>query len=97
MAQKNGQEALTLAHEGENYYNEHYLDMQAFGPGVFMALQYLAEIYEVLGKGVPLKVTIQMDDRNAVLEGKFTGYEQIERVVRQMLEPEFKERSSRYY
>lgn len=90
-------EALNLAHEAENYYNEHYEDMAAYGPGLFMALQYLAEANVLMQKGTPIKVGITLDDRTATFEGVFTAYDQIERVMRQMIEPEFKERSSRYY
>lgn len=89
--------ATALAHDTENYYNDHYEDMSAFGPGIFMALQYLAEAYKVLGKGVPLKVMMQLEDRGSQFEGMFTSYDQMERVMRQMLEPEFNERTGKYY
>lgn len=90
-------EAVKLAQEGEKYYNAHTEDMGAFGPGIFLALSYMKEIYTVLGKGVPLKVAIQLDDRQAVFEGLFVDYAQMERIIAQMLKPEFDDRSSRYY
>jgi glycosyltransferase involved in cell wall biosynthesis len=89
--------AVALANEAESYYNEHYEDMAAFGPGIFMSLQYLAEAYKVLNKGIPIKVHMQLDNRNATFEGLFTSYEQLERVTAQMLKPEFIERGGRYY
>lgn len=89
--------AMKLAAEAETYYNAHWEEMSAFGPGIFMALQYLAEAYQLLGKGIPVKVALAMDDRQMSFEGAFTDYEQVERVMRQILAPEFKERTSRYY
>lgn len=91
------QSAHKLALEGEAYYNEHYLDMAAFGPGMMMALEYMSEIYGLLGKGVQMQMALQLDDRAQQIKGTFTDYGQLERIVRQMLEPEFKERASRYY
>ena len=88
---------MTRAQEAESYYNEHYEDMAAFGPGIFMSLQYLAEAYKVLNKGIPIKVHLTLDNRNAGFEGLFTSYEQLERVTAQMLKPEFEERGGRYY
>ena len=90
-------EAIKLAHEAEAYYNAHWEDMSAFGPGVFQSLAYLSEAYQLLGKGVPLKIGLQLNDRNTVLEGTFESYTQVERILRQMLGPEFKDRQSRYY
>lgn len=89
--------AVRLAHDAISYYNKHYVDMAAFGPGIFMALQYFSEANAVLGKGFPMKVTVQLEDRQASFEGLFTEYGQIERVLKQMLEPEFADRTSRYY
>jgi len=90
-------EAIKLAQEAEAYYNEHWEAMSAFGPGIFQSLAYLSEAYQMLGKGVPMKVALQLDDRSTVLEGTFESYAQLERVMRQMLDAEFKDRQSRYY
>ena len=90
-------EAVKLAQEGEAYYDGHYEDMAAFGPGIFLALNYMKEVHSVLGKGIPMKVSIQLEDRQATFDGSFTSYEQMERVVAQMLKPEFADRASKYY
>ncbi len=90
-------ERVKLAQEGVEWYNSNQQDMATFGPGMFMALHYLAECNTVLSRGVPLKLSVQMEDRHAVLEGRFDSYEQIERVLRQLLTDEFTERTSRYY
>ncbi len=90
-------ERVKLAQEGVEWYNSNQQDMATFGPGMFMALHYLAECNTVLNRGVPLKLSVQMEDRHAVLEGRFDSYEQIERVLRQLLTDEFTERTSRYY
>jgi glycosyltransferase involved in cell wall biosynthesis len=93
----NQPEAVKLALEAEAYYNAHHEDMSAYGPGIFMALQYLAEAYQLLGKGTPIKVTLQLEQGKAELGGLFTSYEQLERVIGQMLKPEFKTRGEKYY
>lgn len=88
---------VALAQEAVRWYNEHYEDMSVFGPGLFMSLQYLSEAYALLGKGIPIRVTVQLDDRSTVLEGRFENYDQIERLTKQLLKDEFKERTGRYY
>lgn len=91
------QNRLKLAQEAVSYYNTHQSDMAVFGPGLFMSLKYLAEAYTVLGLGVPLKVAVGMEDRSTSFEGRFIDYAQAERVFKQLLEPEFAERTSRYF
>jgi 2-polyprenyl-3-methyl-5-hydroxy-6-metoxy-1,4-benzoquinol methylase/glycosyltransferase involved in cell wall biosynthesis len=88
---------FALAQEAVSWYNDHYEDMSVFGPGLFMSLQYLSEAYALLGRGIPLRVTIQLDDRSTTLEGRFESYEQVERLTKQLLKDEFKERTGRYY
>lgn len=90
-------EKVKLAQEGVEWYNANQADMATFGPGMFMALGYLAEANTILGVGVPLRVAVTLDDRNATLEGRFESYEQVEKVFAQLLKDEFKERTSRYY
>lgn len=86
-----------LALEAVQYYNDHSEDMAVFGPGLFMSLRYLGEANAVLGVGVPIKVNVALEDRGANFEGRFSDYAQIERVFKQLLEPEFAERTSRYF
>jgi len=88
---------VKLAEEAVSYYNMHQEDMSVFGPGMFMSIQYVSEAYKVLGKGLPLKVQIMLEDKNAAFEGRFANYEQVEKVFGQLLRPEFTERLSRYY
>lgn len=90
-------EKKKLAQEGIEWYKTHQSEMGNFGPGIFMALQYLSELYTFLGKGVQLRLGIQLDDRSTTLEGRFESYEQIEAILGQMLREEFKERTSHYY
>jgi hypothetical protein len=71
--------------------------MAAYGPGLFYSLQHMAEINGLLGVGVPMEVIIKFDDRSATLGSRFDSYESLERVFKQLVEPEFKERGSRYY
>lgn len=89
--------ALKLAHEAEAYYNEHQGDMGAFGPGIYMAVSLMSEVYNLLGKGTPIKIGLQIESGQTGFEGLFVSYEQLEKTLRQILQPEFTERSSRYY
>lgn len=91
------QERVRLAHEAIQWYNEHQPDMAAFGPGMVMAVRYLSEAYMVLGKGVPLRFSVQLDDRQVAFEGIFESYEQVQGIFGQLLKDEFKERTGRYY
>jgi glycosyltransferase involved in cell wall biosynthesis len=86
-----------LAEEAVLYYNTHQEDMSAFGPGMFMSLQYLGEAYTVLGKGMPVRVQIALDEKNTEFGGRFASYEEVEKVFGQLLRPEFEDRLSRYY
>lgn len=88
---------VKLAHEAESYYNEHYNEMGAFGPGIFQSLAYMAEVNKVLGKGVPMRLKIQIGEQASGFDGVFDNYDQMERVLKQIVEPEFEERKSRYY
>lgn len=88
---------VKLAHEAISYYNGHQEDMATFGPGLFMALDYITEAYTVLGVGVPVQIAVSLDDRNTQLKGRFESYEQLEKVLAQILKVEFTERTSRYY
>ena len=89
--------AHALAQEAITYYNDNWQSMASFGQGYAMSLSYLSEVYQALGIGVPIKFQIGVDDQQAQLQGRFESYEQFERVLRTMLEPEFKERLSRYW
>lgn len=89
--------AVTLAKEGENYYQTHIKDMGNYGAGLPMALAYLAEIRKVLQKGVPLGISFRLDDREAGFEGIFLDTAEVRAIIDLMLEPEFRERTSRYY
>ncbi len=89
--------AYQLAEEAVAYYNAHREDMAAFGPGLSQALRYLSEANQVLGKGVPVKLTVALDDRGTDLAGQFDSYEQLEAALAQILKPEFENRLSRYW
>jgi glycosyltransferase involved in cell wall biosynthesis len=94
---QNMKDAVALANEAEVYYNDNWKDMATFGTGTFQAIQYLAEARKVLMKGTPVKFGLMLDDRNCEIEGLFTSTEEITRVVKQILDPEFKRRGSKYY
>jgi SAM-dependent methyltransferase/glycosyltransferase involved in cell wall biosynthesis len=90
--------ALKLAEEAIAYYNAHTEEMSAFGPGLQMSLVYLNELYTVLGRGTPMKIAIGLEGgRQAGFETRFENFDQVVRVIKQLLEPEFKDRASKYY
>jgi hypothetical protein len=97
MMQNNRAVGLQKAKEAVDYYEENWKDMASFGPGLFMSLGYLSEAYGLLGIGVELKAQVALDDRSAMIGGRFASYEQFSRLVEQVLKPEFDERQSRYY
>jgi SAM-dependent methyltransferase/glycosyltransferase involved in cell wall biosynthesis len=86
-----------LAEDAIHYYNTNVEDMSAFGPGIYMSIAYLSEAYRVLGRGVQMKFALGFDDRGTQLEGVFESPEQFYRVLKQLVDPEFKDRSSKYY
>jgi 2-polyprenyl-3-methyl-5-hydroxy-6-metoxy-1,4-benzoquinol methylase/glycosyltransferase involved in cell wall biosynthesis len=89
--------AHELALEGENYYNEHQREMENYGAGVQMALQYLTEVRRVLGKGVEMKIAFAMEDRSAELASRFESAEEIAKLINRLVGPEIKTRTSRYF
>ena len=97
MMQNRRDIALQKAQEAVDYYEQNWKDMASFGPGLFMSLGYLSEAYGLLGVGIELKAQVALDDRSAMIGGRFASYEQFSRLVEQVLKPEFDERQSRYY
>lgn len=88
---------IALAQEGERYYLEHAEEMGNYGAGIPVALQYLSEIRQVLGKGVPMEIHFKLDDREAGLSGNFLDTDELHAILKTILDPEFNQRSSRYY
>jgi glycosyltransferase involved in cell wall biosynthesis len=89
--------ALEVAKQAISFYNENWETMTTFGPGFQMSQQYLTEAYQALGKGVPMQITVQFDDRQAGISARFESYEQVERLFKFLVEPELKDRTDRYY
>jgi glycosyltransferase involved in cell wall biosynthesis/SAM-dependent methyltransferase len=90
-------EKAKFAREALEWYNSNLEAMSAFGPGLPMSLAYTAEANAFLGRGVPMKIQIAFDDRSATLEGRFDDYEQVVRVLKQMVGGEIADRTNRYY
>lgn len=94
----NREGAIALAREAETYYDDNWKDMASFGMGTLQAIQYLSEARKFLGRGTAVKVDIQIDEnQSATIEGHFVNSDEITRVVKQMLDPEFKRRGSKYF
>ncbi len=91
------EEAIALAKEAEAYYTEQWKFMATFGQGTFQAIEYLAEARSVLKIGTEMTFGIRMDDRDCTIKGRFTSADEITRIVKQILDPEFKRRGSKYY
>jgi hypothetical protein len=89
--------AISLAHEAVDYWDKHGKDMANYGGGLQVGLQYLSEARKLLGKGVEMKFTVQLNDRTAEFAGQFTDEDEVKRLINQILAPEFKHRTSRYY
>lgn len=88
---------VALAHEAIDYFNQNREYMGHFGGGIQNALLYLKEARKVLGEGMDLQVTFDLGDNlKAGLEGCFLDYEELEGIIRNILEPEFQARTSRY-
>lgn len=95
------QNRVRLAQEAVDYYTEWQPEMATFGPGLFQSLQYLGEAYAILGKGVPIQFQVRIGDepegKSAAFGGRFENFDQVNKVMRQLLIPEFDDRKSRYY
>jgi glycosyltransferase involved in cell wall biosynthesis/2-polyprenyl-3-methyl-5-hydroxy-6-metoxy-1,4-benzoquinol methylase len=89
--------ARALADEAIQYYNENVDILGGFGFGGFQAIQYRNEAFMYLGRGVQLQMQIALDDRSTPIAGLFESYEEAERMVANVLKPEFERRRSKYY
>jgi len=89
--------ALGLAEEAEKYYTENWKFMASFGTGTFQSLEYLSEARKLLNIGMDVEVTLQLDDRQCIMKGRFKNTEEINRVQKQILDSEFKRRESKYF
>ncbi len=88
---------LGLAEEAEKYYTENWKFMASFGTGTFQAIEYLAEARKLLNIGMDVEVIIRLENREAILKGRFRSTEEINRIQKQILDSEFKRRESKYY
>ena len=70
--------------------------MANFGAGLQQALQYLTEIRQLMGVGVPMDIHMKFEDREAGLSGLFLDTEELYAIMSDALKDEFKRRSSRY-
>jgi glycosyltransferase involved in cell wall biosynthesis/SAM-dependent methyltransferase len=89
--------ARSLAEEGLQYYNEHWKEMLEFGQGLTMSLQYVSELRNYMGQGVPIKVALQIEDQGAQFEGRFMSGEELQRLIEHVTKGELKDRLSRYW
>jgi hypothetical protein len=72
--------------------------MSSFGPGTFQALDYIAELNRYLDKGLGVQLQLVLEDgKTLAFNSKVESFDQLERVLRDVLEPEYKTRNSRYY
>jgi hypothetical protein len=90
-------EAVGLAKEAEAYYSENWRLMATFGQGTFQAIEYLAEARALLNIGTEVTFGLKLDDRDCTIKGRFTDTVEITRVIKQILDPEFKRRGSKYF
>jgi 2-polyprenyl-3-methyl-5-hydroxy-6-metoxy-1,4-benzoquinol methylase/glycosyltransferase involved in cell wall biosynthesis len=94
----NQKEAFDLANEGIEYYNENWQAMASFGPGAFQALDYVAELNGYLDKGLGVRLSIGLEDGRTIdFKTQLEDYDQLERILKEVLGPEYEKRRSRYY
>jgi len=96
-SKKEMKEAIGLAQEAEAYYNSEWKLMATFGQGTFQAIEYLAEARAILGIGTEVTFGLKLDDRDCTIRGRFTNTREMTRIIKQILDPEFKRRGSKYY
>lgn len=89
--------ARQLAEEAIQYYEDNWSDMSSFGQGTFLALGYVSEARGFLGQGVPLAISVKLDDRHVSFEARYTDIKQLQRILNEIIEPELKRRQDRYY
>lgn len=89
--------AIQMAQEALDYWDVHKKDMGNYGGGLQVGLQYLTEARKVLGKGIEMKIAIQLDDRTAEFAAQFLDESEVKGIIDQILTSEFKVRTSRYY
>lgn len=98
LMEEDKEKAFHLAKEGIEYYNEHWKEMSSFGPGTFQALEYVAELNRYMDKGLGVNITLALEDGKSLqFNTKSDNYEELERVLKEVLTPEYERRNSRYY
>ena len=90
-------DSVELAKEADTYYNANWRDMATFGQGTFQAIEYLAEARSILGIGTEVQFGLKLDDRDCTIKGRFINTGEMTRIIKQILDPEFKRRGSKYY
>jgi 2-polyprenyl-3-methyl-5-hydroxy-6-metoxy-1,4-benzoquinol methylase/glycosyltransferase involved in cell wall biosynthesis len=96
--------AVFLAKKSIEYYNEHRNDMDSFGNGTFQAFAYLGEAHKLLGKGLGVRVQVQIFDvedpsqtHSTQFEGIATDSEQVNVMMSKLLDGEIEQRGSKYW
>ena len=89
--------AVKYAKSAIEYYDKYWKEMLSFGAGLSMSTEYLAEAYTILNIGVPMEITIKMEDKSAVFKGRFASSEQLNRLFKHITDEEFKYRMDKYY
>ncbi len=98
MSEGKKEVAFDLAQEGLAYYNDHWKEMSSFGPGTFQSLEYVAELNKYLDKGLGVQIQIALEDgKSLAFNTKCESFEQLQRVLKDVLDPEYERRASRYY
>lgn len=98
LSEGNNDVASRLAQEGLEYYNDHWKEMSSFGPGTFQALEYVAELNRYLDRGLGVQIQIAMEDGKSLsFNTKLDSFDKVERVLKEVLDPEYERRASRYY
>ncbi len=89
--------ARKLAEEAEKYFTDNRKEMSNFGAGLITALAYISEVRRLLGVGVPVRIGLKFDDKEAGLECLFLEPEEVYAIIGDGLKDEFKRRTSKYF
>lgn len=98
LMEDNKEAAFALAQEGIQYYNDNWKEMSNFGPGTFQALEYVAELNRYMDRGLGVQVSLALEDGKSLqFNTKVENFEELQRVLKDVLEPEYERRASRYF
>lgn len=93
-------QARRLAEEAIEFYKEHAKDFEGIGAGSVAgnnALAYYGEALKYLGRGYPMAVQIQLEDKTAGYQGIFESEDEALEIAKRAMAEEIRKRKSGYW